>query len=162
MSTANDELDRHDRANGKTAGTLPVVDQDPAKASALPTPDSWTFFEAWRQKSAWKNEVTVRSCVSHSSNQPFLLTAQHDSIEHLRSYDPSAMIHRISPTPLLLTVAENDVLTPTDLALEAYAKAWEPKQLSILPGGHFDAYAGANFEKSTKVQVEFLRRYLCS
>lgn len=72
------------------------------------------------------------------------------------------MIHRISPTPLLLSVAENDVLTPTDLAIEAFGKAREPKELSILPGGHFEAYTGPNFEKNAGVQIEFLRRFLCS
>ena len=46
----------------------------------------------------------------------------------------------ISPTPLLLMPAQNDVLTPTDLAIAAYEKAREPKKLQILPGGHFDAY----------------------
>jgi uncharacterized protein len=29
---------------------------------------------------------------------------------------------------------------PTDLALEAYQRAREPKRLVLLPGGHFDAY----------------------
>jgi len=61
-----------------------------------------------------------------------------------------------------MTVAENDVLTPTDLALEAYSRALEPKQLQLLPGGHFDAYSGPNFEKNSGVQVEFLRKNLCS
>lgn len=54
--------------------------------------------------------------------------------------DPSHLIHRLAPTPLLMTVAANDVLTPTDLALEAFARAREPKQLHIIPGGHFDGY----------------------
>ncbi len=39
-----------------------------------------------------------------------------------------------------MVVAANDVLTPTDLALEAYNRALEPKRLVLLPGGHFDAY----------------------
>ena len=89
------------------------------------------------------------------------LLSKH-SIEAFRAYDPSAMIHRISPTPLLLTVAQNDVLTPTDLAIEAYTKAREPKQLHILPGGHFEAYTGPNFEKNVGVQAEFLKCYLCA
>jgi len=84
------------------------------------------------------------------------------SIEAFREYYPSAHIHRISPTPLLMTVAENDVLTPTDLALEAYSRAREPKQLKILKGGHFDAYAGPNFEENAGSQAEFLKKTLCS
>lgn len=79
----------------------------------------------------------------------------------MRGFNPSAHIHHISPTPLLMTVAANDVLTPTDLALEAYSRALEPKRLHILPGGHFDGYGAVNFEKNTRVQVEFLREHLC-
>lgn len=84
------------------------------------------------------------------------------SIEAFREYLPSAHIQHISPTPLLMTVADNDVLTPTDLALEAYSRALEPKRLHLLPGGHFEAYSGANFEKNAGVQTEFLKTYLCS
>jgi fermentation-respiration switch protein FrsA (DUF1100 family) len=71
------------------------------------------------------------------------------------------MVHRISPTPLLMTVAENDVLCPTDIALETYAQAREPKELHILPGGHFDGYTGDNFKINADRQVEFLRKTLC-
>lgn len=84
------------------------------------------------------------------------------SIEAFREYYPSSQIHRISPAALLMTVAHNDELTPTDLAIEAYSRAREPKQLHILPGGHFDGYTGFNFDKNTEVQIEFLRRHLCS
>jgi fermentation-respiration switch protein FrsA (DUF1100 family) len=121
-----------------------VVDEDPLKTSALPTPDSYTFFNGWAQKSNWKNEVTLRS------------------LEAFRAWDPSAHIHHISPTPLLMTVADNDVLTPTDIALEAYSRAREPKELHIIPGGHFDGYSGSNFEKNSTKQAEFLKKYLCS
>ena len=55
-------------------------------------------------------------------------------------YEPGTYLPWISPTPLLMCVAENDVLTPTDLAVAAFATANEPKRLAILPGGHFDAY----------------------
>jgi fermentation-respiration switch protein FrsA (DUF1100 family) len=82
-------------------------------------------------------------------------------VEALREYNPAANIHRISPTPLLVTVAANDVLTPTDLTIEAYSRAREPKQLQILPGGHFEGYAGPNFERSAGTQAEFLAKHLC-
>jgi hypothetical protein len=54
-------IDRLGRFAGKPAQTLPVVDQDPLKPSALPTPDSYVFFTAWGKKSNWKNDVTVKS-----------------------------------------------------------------------------------------------------
>ena len=82
------------------------------------------------------------------------------SLELLRSNEPGYHIHRISPTPLLMSVAEGDVLTPTDLALEAYSRAKEPKQLQLIPGGHFDAYSGPNFEANAGTQTEFLKKWL--
>ncbi|EXJ71133.1 uncharacterized protein A1O5_06127 [Cladophialophora psammophila CBS 110553] len=136
--------DRLARAAGKPPGSLPVVDEDPHKPSALPTPDSYQFFTGWGKNSNWKNNVTVKT------------------IEAFREYHPSAHIQHISPTPLLMTVAENDVLTPTDLALEAYSRALEPKQLHLLPGGHFDAYSGPNFERNANKQAQFLREHLCA
>ena len=57
------QADRHARAEGKEPGRLPVVDENPMAASALPTPDSFTFFSAWEKKCNWKNDVTVRSWV---------------------------------------------------------------------------------------------------
>lgn len=61
-----------------------------------------------------------------------------------------------------MVVAANDVLTPVDLAVEAYSRALEPKKLQMLPGGHFEGYSGPNFETSVAVQVDFLREHLCS
>ncbi len=61
-----------------------------------------------------------------------------------------------------MTVAANDTLTPVDLALKAYAKALEPKELHVLPGGHFGGYSGPNFEKNAGCQVEFLKKTLCA
>ncbi|KAK9413221.1 putative Esterase/lipase [Seiridium unicorne] len=138
------ELNRHSRAKGNRPTMLPVVDADVHKPSALPSPDSFEFFTNWEKKSDWKNDVTVKS------------------IELFRAYNPSAYIHRIGPTPLLMTVAENDVLTPTTIALESYSRALEPKQIHILPeAGHFDGYSGPLFERNSQVQLEFLRKYLC-
>ena len=42
---------------------VPVVDEDPLAPSALPTPDSWTWFtETGKTRApAWRNEVTLRT-----------------------------------------------------------------------------------------------------
>ncbi|MBV9920334.1 MAG: acetylxylan esterase, partial [Pseudonocardia sp.] len=116
--------DRLARYEGKDPVMVPVVDEDPLAPSALPTPDSYTWFTRTHELRApsWRNEVTLRS------------------IEMFTEYEPIAYIPYISPTPLLLLPAQNDVLTPTDLTIAAYEKAREPKKLQILPGGHFDAY----------------------
>ena len=59
-----------------------------------------------------------------------------------------------------MQIPSNDVVTCTDLMLEAYSRAREPKELQMLPGGHFDMWEGDIFEKMLAKQVEFLRRTL--
>ncbi len=82
------------------------------------------------------------------------------SIEAARGYNPADFIERISPTPLLMQVAEKDSVTPTDLALTAYARALEPKALRILPGaGHFDVYE-RHFDSVSTAATEWFQRYL--
>ena len=49
----------------------------------------------------------------------------------------------------MMIVAENDMPTPTDHAIETFGRAREPKQLVILPGGHFDAYVSGFQDAST-------------
>jgi fermentation-respiration switch protein FrsA (DUF1100 family) len=53
--------------------------------------------------------------------------------EMLMEYEPGVYVERISPRPLLMVVAAADHLTPTDLALEAYQRAREPKRPVLLP-----------------------------
>lgn len=121
---ASFDADRLARFEGKEPAMLPVVDKDPLAPSALPTADSYTWFSETHdlRASSWRNEVTLRS------------------VEMFTEYEPAAHLPYISPTPLLMLPAQNDVLTPTELAIAAFETAREPKKLHILPGGHFDAY----------------------
>ncbi|KAH8587355.1 Alpha/Beta hydrolase protein [Bisporella sp. PMI_857] len=75
--------------------------------------------------------------------------------------EPIAFIHRISPTPLLMVIAENDVTCPTPWALAMFEKAREPKKLHVVRGaGHFDVYTGQPFEDNIKIQLKFLEEVL--
>ncbi|KAM6520292.1 hypothetical protein FSOLCH5_005084 [Fusarium solani] len=76
-------------------------------------------------------------------------------------HEPMAYIHRISPTPMLMIVSDSDVTTQTNVQLEAFAKALQPKKLKILKGaGHFDPYFGDTFEEGVEAQIEFLKDIL--
>jgi fermentation-respiration switch protein FrsA (DUF1100 family) len=126
------DADRAARFAGDPPAMVPVVAEDPLAPSALPTPDSWTWFtETGKTRApAWRNEVTLRT------------------VEMLGEYEPIGYIGRISPTPLLLIVAREDHLTPAHLAIDAYEHAREPKKLVIMPCGHFDAYV-AGFDQAS-------------
>ncbi|MBL6079691.1 alpha/beta hydrolase [Belnapia sp. T18] len=137
------DADREARFRGLAPTVLPVVAEDPTAPCALPGPDAWAFFAATRDIApAWRNEVTLRSA------------------EMLREYEPGTWVTRISPTPLLMIVATEDTLTPTDLALDAYNRALEPKRLVLMPGGHFDPYTGSGFEVSSAAARDWFVQHL--
>jgi fermentation-respiration switch protein FrsA (DUF1100 family) len=76
-----------------------------------------------------------------------------------RMYEPSVWVSRIAPTPLLMVVATHDTITLTDLALEAYERAHEPKKLVTIPGGHFDPYL-SDFGTSSSAALAWFQEHL--
>ena len=135
--------DREARFRGEVPAMVPVVDADPLAPSALPTADSYEWFTATSEQRApaWRNEVTLRS------------------VEMFLEYEPGTYLPRISPTPLLMCVAANDVLTVSDLAIDGFERARHPKKLVIMPGGHFDAYVDG-FDVSSGAAVDWFVQHL--
>ena len=74
-------------------------------------------------------------------------------------YEPGAYLPFVSPTPLLMVVAAGDHLTVSDLAIDAFERAREPKRLELLSGGHFDAYV-ADFERSSGAARDWFAQHL--
>lgn len=135
-----------DRAQRYTSGKvnyIPVVAPD-GQPSALPTPESYDFFLKVVANSAprWENRVTL------------------ESMEKFLEYNPAANIHRISPTPLLMVIGDDDRLTPTDLAIDAYQRAREPKKLVMFKGGHFNAYQEPGLNTTALAAVEWFKQWL--
>jgi hypothetical protein len=58
-----------------------------------------------------------------------------------------------------MIIATHDAITLTDLALEAYERAHEPKQLVMVPGGHFDPYL-SGFDVSCGAAVAWFQQHL--
>jgi len=137
------DADRLARFQGKAPAMVPVVAEDPMAPSALPTPDSWEWFTQTGETRApaWRNEVTMRT------------------VEMLGEYEPGSYLPYVSPTPLLLLVAEGDHLTPSEFAIAAFDTAHQPKELIIMPGGHFDAYT-VGFEASSGPACDWFVRHL--
>lgn len=137
------DADRLARFNGEAPAMLPVVDENPLAASALPTPDSYAWFTQTAETRApsWRNETTLRS------------------VELFSEYEPAAYVPFIAPTPLLMMPGTNDVLTPTQIALDVFQTAREPKSLHLLPGGHFDAYV-EGFAISSQRAIDWFLTHL--
>ncbi|MCP2035531.1 fermentation-respiration switch protein FrsA (DUF1100 family) [Planomicrobium sp. HSC-17F08] len=122
---------------------VPVVAPE-GEVSALPIPDAFQWFTETGNTVApnWENRVTL------------------ESMEALLEYSPDSTIERISPTPLLMLVAESDQLATADLSIEAFHKAHEPKKLMIFPGGHYSAYTEPGLSVFLPPQVEWFKEHL--
>jgi hypothetical protein len=57
-------------------------------------------------------------------------------------------------------VPKKDVACDTDAMLEAYGRAREPKEIQMLPGGHFSMFVGDEFEMLVAEEIDFLKRTL--
>jgi hypothetical protein len=55
--------------------------------------------------------------------------------------------------------ASHDTRAHTDIALEAYGRALEPKRLELMEGGHFCAYE-ADFDRSSDAARTFFASHL--
>jgi uncharacterized protein len=139
------DADRAARYAGKAPEMIQVAwEKEPTELCALPTEDTHDFFlgPILERATTWRNEVTLRS------------------VEMFLEYEPGAYIADLAPTPLLMVVAAQDHLTVVDLALGYYERARQPKELLVLPGGHFDAYVQPAFDVNAPAQLAFLRRHL--
>jgi len=129
-------------ARGEPPRMRRVIPEAQGEGGVFDGPEALAFFGASaRIAPSWRNEVTVAT------------------LEYSVEYEPAAQIEHISPTPLLMLVARQDAVTPTDLALRAYQRALEPKRLVFLPGGHFDAYV-EQFELSSSTACDWFVQHL--
>jgi len=92
--------------------------------------------------SSWQNRVSVQSAFSGDP-----MWDPGYAFEHLRA-------------PLLMVVAAQDTVAPAQIALDAFARAPEPKRLVTLDCAHFEAYTGDEFTESSTAMAEFLTEQL--
>jgi uncharacterized protein len=134
--------DERAQARGEPPRLQAVVSRDAGIAAAYRAQDAVDFYlQPLGPGAKWENVVTMRSTWL------------------ARIYEPGVWAARIGPTPLLMIVATNDTITLTDLALEAYERAHEPKKLVLIPGGHFDPYL-ASFEMSCSAALKWFQEHL--
>ncbi len=124
--------DRDRRAEGQPPETT---------VAALPGSETEAWAKAVDDSGAYENFVTLRS------------------LELLRCYEPVSFVTRISPTPLLMVVADRDVQTPVAWQREAFAMAGDPKKLVTLSGGHYDPYL-AHQPASIAAALDWFREHL--
>lgn len=135
--------DRLQRFDSETVNYIQVVGPK-GELSALSAPDA---YEAMTRNAAiapnWINKVTM------------------ESLENYTEYHPTASIELISPTPLMMVLAEQDSLIPAELARAAFDRAGDPKELKTFPCRHFEVYETEPwFSKAVGSMVDWYTRYL--
>jgi hypothetical protein len=123
--------------SGQPPGRQAIVSADPNVQASYRSQAAIDFYLQKIPEGVWENSVTVRSTRA------------------ARMYEPGAWIARVSPTPLLLIVALSDTITLTDLGLDAYERARQPKKLVTIPGGHFAPYTTRFSESRTAARAWF-------
>ncbi len=111
--------DRSARYQSGQVTTMKAV-SDGSENAMLPNPEANAYYPRLASTIApnWRNEVTV------------------ESLEKLLEYDPAIALDLISPTPLLMIIAEQDQSQPANVSAEAFARIGEPKRLVKVAAGH--------------------------
>lgn len=132
-----------DRAQlrGEPPATQIIVSDDPAQPASYKAADAIAFYLQPIPEGIWENKITLRSN------------------RWARMYIPGDFVDLVSPTPLLMVIAEQDHIAVTDLALKAYEKALHPKKLAFIKGGHFDPYL-KEFTTSSTAAIEWFQSFL--
>lgn len=130
--------DRRSRFSGEAPQYVTLVSSNPNDAVVFPGMEAYEYYTAAEH---FVNKVTLRS------------------LEYSRENEPGMHIARVSPTPMLMIVADSDTVTPTDIALRAFNQASEPKKLTILKGGHFSPYV-QHFDLVMEESCNWFGRYL--
>lgn len=113
------------------------------------------------ESSVWPLKEWYDSFMELSAHAPsWLNKISIDSLETHVFYRPVAEIHRVSPTPYMMIIASDDIITPTAAEKEAFARAKEPKKLVEVQGRHFDAYKGPKHDQFAGPAVEWFKQWL--
>jgi len=83
-----------------------------------------------------------------------------ESVEHLVTFNPEAVIDQVSPCPLQVIYAEKDILINPEQQIRAFNKANEPKRLCMVKGAkHFDVY-NVRFVETMGYTYEWFKQWL--
>lgn len=116
--------ERRSLAAGNPPRLVPVCSREPGEPPQPPGYSTYDYFHGFGDDvtARWGNRITVRS-------------------QGLRQeYEAMPWLERIAPTPLLMIIADDDGITPTEICHAAYDRALEPKQLVMISGGHYAPY----------------------
>jgi fermentation-respiration switch protein FrsA (DUF1100 family) len=136
--------DRLDILHGEAPATIRLAPDsvDDKRPAYIHTKDYIEFFQK-----------TVKAGLA---SPEFMTQRSHESLFDL---EPGLYLPLISPTPLLMIVAEDDRENFTQSQMHAYETAGQPKRLVITKGNHFDIHFGQPFEQMSREIVDWCLRW---
>ena len=111
-------------------------------APFLGHPESAAWFLDVGAGTTWRNEVTVAG--AFGTDPPF---------------DPGLAVAQLR-CPVLFVVASGDRVAETHVAIAAYERAPEPKELLMLDGDHFALYSGESQVRAADAAAAWFARFL--
>jgi uncharacterized protein len=136
--------DRARRMKGEPSQYVQVAADKDDEPCAFPGLRTYHYFHKYVKEvpnCTWQNKVTLRS------------------LEYLLEYDVTGYMPLIAPTPLLMIVSHADSATPTDLALEMFQLARDPKELHVIKADHYASYL-EGFEGTSAAARDFFVKHL--
>ncbi len=131
--------------SGEVMGPIALVEEEGVQAAPMfAGGEAKALFTRPRGdgESTWQNHVTLQSAFT---GEPI--------------WDPGHAFAHLA-CPLLMVVATDDTVAPADLALAAFGRAPEPKQLHKVDCAHFEAYDGVWFDAASAAMRDFLLLHL--
>ena len=138
------DADRARRVSGQPSEYMKMCSLDPNEPHLFPGEETYNYIHQFVDNDpncSWENRVTLRS------------------IEYMMEYDVSGFMELISPTPLLMIIAEWDTTTPSDVAMEHFARVPGPKELMVIKSSHYAAYT-QKFDETSAAARDFFSRHL--
>ena len=140
----SDELlvrDRLHRTRTGEASYMPAV-TDRGGPAVLPQPEAYAFLTGYDAPN-WRNQVSL------------------ESLERIREFDPTSLIHIMEGTAYLVIAGSRDELIPVERVKTAYERAGsEIKQLIEYDVTHFDVYQDPWLSRSSDDAANWFQAHL--
>ncbi|KAH7157762.1 DltD N-terminal domain protein [Dactylonectria estremocensis] len=89
------------------------------------------------------------------------ITTSMQSYYHIAMWDPSNLMPLVSPTPVMMCVAEEDGMCLFEEEKKLFEGFREPKLFHSVPNkGHMDFLTGEEFPHIMEAQIEFLKQHM--
>ena len=127
---------------GEVLDPVDPAELPPAPAGEYPDADRGRFYAELppERRRTWRNRITLLS------------------LERFAAYEPGTSLPALE-IALLVVMAEDDTITPTDLIQDAVARAGANVETLCLPGGHYGVYTNHR-ERAARAAAAFMARQL--